>query len=88
VSILAGDQSAEAARFAQREQHRFAAGEYDRGPAGVPLVRGALARLECRRAEVFQGGDHAIVCGVIEWSELRDGTPLLYWRGAWGPTLG
>lgn len=88
VSVLAADQSEAASRFAERERHRFASGEYDVGPAGVPLVRGALARIECRRAEVFQGGDHAIVCGIVEWSEVREGRPLLYWRGAWGPDLG
>jgi flavin reductase (DIM6/NTAB) family NADH-FMN oxidoreductase RutF len=87
VSILAADQSEAAARFALRDRHRFDAGEFDVGPAGVPLVPGALARLECRRAEVFQGGDHAIVCGIVEWSEVREGRPLLYWRGTWGPTL-
>jgi len=86
VSLLAADQSEVATRFADRRRHRFAPGElFDVGPAEVPLVRGALAHMECRRAEVFQGGDHAIVCGLIEWSETREGRPLLYWRGSWGP---
>lgn len=86
VSILAGDQADLATRFADRQRHRFEPGEaYDVGPAEVPLVKGALARMECRRAEVFQGGDHAIVCGVVEWADTRDGVPLLYWKGSWGP---
>ena len=86
VSILAADQGALATRFADRRRHRFEPGEaYDVGPAEVPLIRGALARIECRRAEVFQGGDHAIVCGVVEWSDTHEGAPLLYWKGTWGP---
>jgi flavin reductase (DIM6/NTAB) family NADH-FMN oxidoreductase RutF len=89
VSILAADQSDVAWRFADRRRHRFEPSEsYDVGPASVPLVKGALAHIECRRAEVFQGGDHAIVCGVIEWSDIREGRPLLYWRGQWGPLPG
>jgi flavin reductase (DIM6/NTAB) family NADH-FMN oxidoreductase RutF len=88
VSVLAGDQSDLATRFADRQRHRLLAGDpYDLGPSRVPLIRGALARIECRRAEVFQGGDHAIVCGVVEWSDIREGRPLLYWRGRWGPAL-
>jgi 4-nitrophenol 2-monooxygenase / 4-nitrocatechol 4-monooxygenase, reductase component len=86
VSVLAGDQSDVATRFADRKRHRFEPGEaFDVGPAEVPLVPGALAHIECRRADVFQGGDHAIVCGLIEWSDTREGRPLLYWRGSWGP---
>ena len=85
VNVLAGDQGDVATRFADRARHRFQDGEYDVGPAEVPLVRGALARMECRRGEVFQGGDHAIVCGVVEWSATAEGTPLLYWKGTWGP---
>ena len=89
VSLLAADQSDVATRFADRTRHRFAPGEpFDVGPAEVPLVPGALAHIECRRAEVFQGGDHAIVCGLIEWSETREGRPLVYWRGTWGPLPG
>jgi len=85
VSVLAGHQGDLATRFADRARHRLQAGEYDVGPAEVPLIPGALARMECRRAEVFQGGDHAIVCGVVEWADSTEGVPLLYWKGSWGP---
>jgi flavin reductase (DIM6/NTAB) family NADH-FMN oxidoreductase RutF len=89
VSVLAADQSEVAARFADRERHRIeAADRCERGPSGVPLIRGALAQIECRRAEVFQGGDHAIVCGVVEWTNTREDRPLIYWRGQWGPLGG
>jgi flavin reductase ActVB len=86
VNVLAGHQADAATRFADRARHRFQPDDaYEVGPAEVPLIPGALARLECRRAEVFQAGDHAIVCGVVEWSETADGVPLLYWKGSWGP---
>jgi flavin reductase (DIM6/NTAB) family NADH-FMN oxidoreductase RutF len=86
VNVLAGHQAEVAKRFADRARHRFLPGEtWEVGPAEVPLVPGALARMECRRADVFQGGDHAIVCGVVEWSETAEGVPLLYWKGNWGP---
>lgn len=89
VSVLAADQADVATRFADRERHRLA--PEDRAvaaPGGVPMIRGALAQIECRRADVFQGGDHAIVCGIMEWSEIREGRPLVYWRGEWGPLPG
>ncbi len=85
VNVLAGHQGDVATRFADRHRHRMQQGEFEVGPAEVPLVPGALARMECRRADVFQGGDHAIVCGIVEWSETADGVPLLYWKGSWKP---
>lgn len=87
VNVLAAGQEDVAERFAAREQQRFAPGEGHQGPAGLPLIDGALAHLECRRAEVFRGGDHSIVTGVVEWVQVREGTPLCYFRSAYR-TLG
>ncbi len=81
VSVLAEDQRGLAERFADRATHAMT--DTATTPAGLPLVPGALVHLECRRAGVLPGGDHAIVTGVVEWSVVRDGPPLAYFRSGY-----
>ncbi len=79
INILAHDQEALAVRFADRDRHAWddpAAAS----PAGLPLVTGALAHLDIRRGTVYDGGDHSILTGTVEWAETRDGAPLCYFR--------
>lgn len=83
VNLLAAGQEDVAERFAARGRQRFAQDEVHPGPAGLPLIDGALAHLECRRFEVFRGGDHSIVTGVVEWAQTREGAPLCYFRSAY-----
>ena len=45
------------------------------------MVPGALVRLECRIAERHPGGDHVIVVAEVLAAEVREGEPLLYFRG-------
>ena len=89
INVLAEDQEAIARRFADRERHgydepggeRSSGGE--RSPGGLPLVPGALAHVEVRRAAVYDGGDHSIITGTVVWSAARDGRPLCYFRSGY-----
>ena len=47
----------------------------------LPPAFGALARIECRRRGQLDGGDHTIVTGTLEWSEVTEGRPLCYFGG-------
>jgi flavin reductase ActVB len=83
VSVLAAGQIALAKRFADRARQQLSEGEFVASPGGVPLIPGSLARVECRRHAQLTGGDHTIVTGTLEWSEVGDGRPLCYFRGAY-----
>jgi len=83
VNVLAAGQIALAQRFADRARQRLNEGEFVASPGGVPLIPGSLARIECRRHAQLTGGDHTIVTGTLEWSEVGDGRPLCYFRGAY-----
>jgi flavin reductase (DIM6/NTAB) family NADH-FMN oxidoreductase RutF len=57
---------------------------------GRPAFRGAweschdvLASLECRIVARHPAGDHVIVVGEVEAGQVRDGRPLLYYRGGY-----
>lgn len=83
INVLAAQQDGLARRFADRERQQLAEGELELSPGGVPILGGALARIECQHRGHFAAGDHSIVTGTIEWSEVGDGWPLCYFRGGY-----
>lgn len=85
VNVLAADQM-EVARVvatAGSGPEAFEAIAWTPGADGVPLVDGALARLECRLHEVADGGDHRILVGHVERCSVTDGQPLLFVQGGY-----
>lgn len=81
VHVLGADQEAISRQFALKEGDRFAGLATTRGAGNVPLVPGALVRLQCRIAERHAGGDHVIIIAEVLAAEVADGDPLLYFRG-------
>ncbi|MFF4750706.1 flavin reductase family protein [Streptomyces sp. NPDC002514] len=88
VSVLSESQRHIAGRFAMKgrisDRLLFEDIPYARGAvSGAPLVRGALATLECRTEQVVPAGDHNLVIGRVLTADLpsADGGPLLYFRG-------
>jgi flavin reductase (DIM6/NTAB) family NADH-FMN oxidoreductase RutF len=51
---------------------------------GVPVLTESLARFECRRSAVHDGGDHAIVVGEVLRACARAGAPLVFSAGRYG----
>ncbi len=81
ISILGADQQDLALRFARPAADKFADVETETGETGVPLIRGALAQIECRVAARHPGGDHEIILGEVKTLRRRDGSPLVFQRG-------
>ena len=83
VHLLAADQALVAEHFARPDlegEAQLAPFAHVRGD-GPPLLRGALAVLECEPHARFEAGDHTVfvgaVVGVIEGAGAE---PLLYYR--------
>lgn len=83
VSILADDQEPLSRRFAEREVDRFDGVALKRGMHGLALLEDALAHLECRTESRTQGGDHTILVGAVEATDLGAGSPLIYYRSGY-----
>ncbi|MGW3949641.1 flavin reductase family protein [Streptomyces sp. NPDC004752] len=88
VSVLTESQRHIAGRFAMKgrisDRLLFEDIPYARGEVShAPLVRGALATLECRTEQRIAAGDHTLVIGRVLTAQLpsADGRPLLYFRG-------
>jgi len=84
VHVLAVEQEHLSRRFAGKESDRFTGLAISRGAGGVPLLEGAIARLQCRIVERHPGGDHVIVVAEVLDADAAEGAPLVYFRGQYG----
>ena len=81
VNILAEGQENLSNRFASQIPNKFEGVDHRLGLGEIPVLAEALVTLECRLAYAHEGGDHTIFVGLIEKSEVKDGSPLVYWHG-------
>ncbi|GHC73528.1 reductase [Streptomyces cinnamoneus] len=88
VSVLSESQRHIAGRFAMKgrisDRLLFEDVAHERGEAsGAPLVRGALAVLECRTEQRVVAGDHTLVIGRVLRADApsTESGPLTYFRG-------
>jgi flavin reductase (DIM6/NTAB) family NADH-FMN oxidoreductase RutF len=70
--------------FASKTPDKFASMQVICGPGGAPLIEGSLASCECKVVNVYSGGDHEIVVGAVDHVLIGEGSPLLFYRGAYG----
>ena len=65
--------------------HSLAGLSCRRGVTGAPILADCLAFVECRVVAAYPGGDHTIFVGAVEDAGvLREGQPLIFFRGAYG----
>jgi flavin reductase (DIM6/NTAB) family NADH-FMN oxidoreductase RutF len=85
INVLAEDQRAISefyARSTEAHQRAEEAGAcFDRTAHGTPVLRGALAYLECHLRHEQEAGDHTIFIAEVEDVVAGKGNPLLYFRG-------
>jgi flavin reductase (DIM6/NTAB) family NADH-FMN oxidoreductase RutF len=84
--VLGEDQRAISDYFARAERdHEHAEAEagarFDRTEHGTPVLHGSLAYFECRLHSAQVAGDHTIFIAEVENVVVRDGQPLLFFRG-------
>ncbi|EDY55977.1 MULTISPECIES: flavin reductase family protein [Streptomyces] len=84
VNFLTRDQAGLAWKFAGRESARLADVPYHHSAHGLPVLTEALAFLECRLAEEYDGGDHAILVGEVTalGTSSEEADPLVFFQGA------
>jgi len=83
VNILAADQADLAQRYALEAE--LDVGDWEISDTGTPILKKALAHLECRRHAVHRGGDHDIIVGHVERLDSRGkGAALTFFRSQYG----
>jgi len=86
VNILKADQLAIAERFDGRNglkgAARFSGAQWTQLASGVPLLRGALAAIDCEVEDIVERHSHALVIGRVLDLELSEpAAALAYWQG-------
>jgi flavin reductase (DIM6/NTAB) family NADH-FMN oxidoreductase RutF len=86
INVLAENQRGISQYYAnpEREHDRAeqqAGARFDRTSHGTPVLHNALAYLECRLHSTQDAGDHTIFIAEVEDVVVREGDPLLFFRG-------
>jgi flavin reductase (DIM6/NTAB) family NADH-FMN oxidoreductase RutF len=81
VHVLNAEQAALAHQFSARSTDRFRGVSFGRNPSGVPLLHEYHARILCRTEHRYDGGDHTIMIGRVIEIDVREGDPLVCYRG-------
>lgn len=86
INVLGEDQRTISEYYARPDRsHEHAETEagarFDRTKHGTPMLHGSLAYLECRLHSAEEAGDHTIFIAEVEDVVVRDGDPLLFFRG-------
>jgi 3-hydroxy-9,10-secoandrosta-1,3,5(10)-triene-9,17-dione monooxygenase reductase component len=85
VNVLGARHAAFARRAAAPGADRFAGAAFEPGRGGAPVLRDALAVLECELDAEHPAGDHWIVVGRVAALRVPPADPpLVYWSGAFG----
>jgi flavin reductase (DIM6/NTAB) family NADH-FMN oxidoreductase RutF len=86
INVLSEDQRVISEYYARPERdHEHAEEEagarFERTRHGTPMLQGSLAYLECRLHSAQDAGDHTIFIAEVEDVVVREGEPLLFFRG-------
>ena len=86
INVLCEDQRAISEYYARPERTHGRAEEeagarFERTRHGTPMLQGSLAYLECRLHSAQDAGDHTIFIAEVEDVVVREGEPLLFFRG-------
>jgi flavin reductase (DIM6/NTAB) family NADH-FMN oxidoreductase RutF len=86
VNVLAAEQQAISQYYARPERDHDQAEEqagarFERTAHGTPVLHHALAYLECRLHSAQDAGDHTIFIAEVEDVVVREGDPLLFFKG-------
>jgi flavin reductase (DIM6/NTAB) family NADH-FMN oxidoreductase RutF len=86
INVLCENQRAISEYYARPERandkaESEAGARFDRTRHGTPVLHGALAYLECRLRSAEDAGDHTIFIADVEEVVVREGNPLLFFRG-------
>ena len=87
VNVMAGHHEDTIRRFAQRDVDRFAGVACSARSSG-PGLDEAVAWMDCELRDEHEAGDHTIaVAEVVAIDAAVGATPLVFFRGRYGPLL-
>lgn len=87
INVLALEQSDLSRRFARPAEDKFEGVDWHLSDAGVPILEGCAATIECSLHQSLAVGDHVMLLGSVERHARRDTEPLIYCRGSYSQAV-
>lgn len=85
VNILSAGQEGVCRNIAGRKEDKFVDIDLDQSHGGNPVIKGAVAFIDCTLEVIHEAGDHHIVIGRVRHLETQNSRyPLLFFRGGYG----
>jgi flavin reductase (DIM6/NTAB) family NADH-FMN oxidoreductase RutF len=85
VNVLAGHQLDVCRALASRSANKFDTVPLRVSDAGLPIIEGAIAWIDCDLHAVHEAGDHFIVLGQVRSLAVEHPhSPLLFFQGGYG----
>lgn len=85
VNVMASDQVSTCKVLGSRAPDRFDRVAWSPSAAGIPVVEGGVAWIDCQLDEVVEAGDHVIALArVLDLKRVSDKLPLVFFRGDYG----
>ncbi len=81
VHILSNEQQDLSNRFASRGEDKFKDLDVPNGVGNTPLLADCCARMQCKTAYRYEGGDHIIFVGEVVDLTRSEATPLVFQAG-------
>jgi len=81
INILSKEQESLGKQFARSSNNKFEGVDWHPGYEGTPVIRNALAVLQCKTYRRYEGGDHEIYLGEVKKINFTDKKPLVFHRG-------
>ncbi len=85
VNVLAERQQDLCRALAARAENKFDKVSYRLSEAGLPIIEGIVAWIDCKLHAVHEAGDHFIAIGLVRALDVeRPDHPLVFLRGGYG----
>ena len=81
MNFLAKDQAEASKYFARSDTEGPPPFEFVKSGRGFPVLKGAIAYLDCSVYKTMEAGDHTIFLGEVEEMDLDDGEALVFCQG-------
>jgi flavin reductase (DIM6/NTAB) family NADH-FMN oxidoreductase RutF len=81
IHVLNAEQQATSGQFARKDTDRFEGVDTIDNATGTPLLTDYLTRFECTTQHRLEGGDHLIIVGRVNNFDVKEGEPLLFFKG-------
>ena len=77
INLLSAQQRHLSDRFATKGRMKYQMTHFTQGQTGLPLLPGALVTMECKLQQIYSGGDHSILIGLVQHGVLTEESPAL-----------